>query len=48
MKQRREFLKKITAASVSVSISGSAFGFSAKSYNRIIGVNELIRVATIA
>lgn len=47
MEQRREFLKKITAASVGVGISGSTFGFSAKSYNRIIGANELVRVATI-
>lgn len=47
MEDRRDFLKKITAASVGISFGGSAFGFSAKSYNRIIGANELIRVATI-
>ena len=30
-----------------MAVGGTAFGFSAKSYNRIIGANELIRVATI-
>lgn len=47
MEHRRDFLKKITVASTGIAIGGSAFGFSAKSYNRIIGSNELIRVATI-
>lgn len=47
MEHRRDFLKKITVASTGIAIGGSAFGFSAKSYNRIIGANELIRVATI-
>ncbi|MEO6684593.1 MAG: Gfo/Idh/MocA family oxidoreductase, partial [Dyadobacter sp.] len=47
MEHRRDFLKKITIASTGIAFGGSALGFSAKSYNRIIGANELIRVATI-
>ncbi|GAA4406215.1 Gfo/Idh/MocA family oxidoreductase [Nibrella viscosa] len=47
MEKRRAFIKKVAAGSVGVALGGSAFGFSAKSYNRIIGANELIRVATI-
>lgn len=47
MQDRRSFLKHVTAASVGLAVGNSAFGFSAKSYNRIIGANELIRVATI-
>jgi predicted dehydrogenase len=47
MQNRRDFIKKAAAGSVSMAVGGSAFGFSAKSYNRIIGANELVRVATI-
>ncbi len=47
MQNRRDFIKKAAASSVGMAIGGSAFGFSAKSYNRIIGANELVRVATI-
>lgn len=47
MQNRREFLKIAAAGSVGMGIGASAVGFSAKSYNRIIGANELIRVATI-
>ncbi|WP_138992872.1 Gfo/Idh/MocA family protein [Larkinella sp. C7] len=47
MEKRREFIKKIAAGSASLAVGGTAFGFSAKSYNRIIGANELVRVATI-
>ncbi|WP_159471658.1 Gfo/Idh/MocA family protein [Dyadobacter sp. 3J3] len=47
MEHRRDFLKKIAVASSGIAFGGSALGFSAKSYNRIIGANELIRVATI-
>ncbi|GAB3912411.1 Gfo/Idh/MocA family oxidoreductase [Larkinella knui] len=47
MEKRREFIKKIAAGSASLAVGGTAFGFSAKSYNRIMGANELIRVATI-
>ncbi|HEY0110611.1 MAG TPA: Gfo/Idh/MocA family oxidoreductase, partial [Fibrella sp.] len=47
MQNRRDFIKKVAAGSVGIAIGGSASGFSAKSYNRIIGANELVRVATI-
>ncbi len=47
MENRREFIKKVTATTAGIAIGGTAFGFSAKSYNRIIGANELIRLATI-
>ncbi|WP_046246154.1 Gfo/Idh/MocA family oxidoreductase [Hymenobacter terrenus] len=52
MQKRRDFIKTAALASVGVALGGSAYGFgtsrfSAKSYNRIIGANELIRVATI-
>ncbi|ADB42527.1 Gfo/Idh/MocA family oxidoreductase [Spirosoma linguale] len=47
MQNRRDFIKKAAAGSVGMAVGGTAFGFSAKSYNRIIGANELVRVATI-
>ncbi|MFD1143589.1 Gfo/Idh/MocA family oxidoreductase [Larkinella insperata] len=47
MQNRRDFLKQATAGSVGVAVGGALVGFSPKSYNRIIGANELIRVATI-
>ncbi len=47
MQNRRTFIKNITATSAGLAIGGSAFGFSAKSYNRIVGANELVRIATI-
>ena len=47
MQNRRNFIKQVAAGSVGVAVGGSAYGFSAKSYNRIIGANELVRVATI-
>jgi predicted dehydrogenase len=47
MVNRREFLKTTAAGSLGIAIGGTAVGFSAKSYNRIIGANDLIRVATI-
>jgi predicted dehydrogenase len=43
MQNRREFIKQ-TAAGV---VGGALVGFSPRSYNRIIGANDLIRVATI-
>ncbi|GEO05143.1 dehydrogenase [Adhaeribacter aerolatus] len=43
---RREFMKKAGLGTVGLALS-STFGFSAKSYNRIIGANELVRIATI-
>ncbi|SOD92495.1 Gfo/Idh/MocA family protein [Spirosoma fluviale] len=47
MQNRREFIKTVAAGSAGVAVGGTAYGFSAKSYNRIIGANELVRVATI-
>ncbi|MDB5239394.1 MAG: oxidoreductase protein [Spirosoma sp.] len=47
MQKRREFIKKIAAGSVGMAVGGGAFGFSPKSYNRIMGANELVRVAAI-
>ena len=47
MSNRRDFIKKAAAGSVGIAVGGSAFGFTAKSYSRIIGANELVRVATI-
>ena len=41
---RREFIKKSTAATVGISALGS-LGFSAKSYGNIIGANDRINVA---
>ena len=43
-KNRREFLKKTTLATVGISSMG-AIGFSAKSYGKIIGANERLNVA---
>ncbi|GAB2551935.1 Gfo/Idh/MocA family protein [Spirosoma aerophilum] len=47
MQNRRKFIKTVAAGSAGVVVGGTAYGFSAKSYNRIIGANELVRVATI-
>lgn len=52
MEKRRDFIKKvgITTAALTVGqkfFSGSAMGFTAKSYNRIIGANDRIHVAAI-
>ncbi len=49
---RRAFIKKVSLGAAALSIGDSvlgrsAHGFSAKSYNRIIGANERINIATI-
>ena len=44
---RRSFIKKTAAASVAVSLGGILPSFSAKSYGRIIGANEKIRVSVM-
>ncbi len=44
---RRSFIKKSTAASVAVSLGGILPSFSAKSYGRIIGANEKLRVSVM-
>lgn len=47
MDNRRDFIKKAAASSAGLAIGGAAFGFSAKSYNNIIGANDRIHVAAI-
>lgn len=52
MEKRREFIKKAGIATAAITVGtkffgGSAFGFSASSYNRIIGANDAIRVGVI-
>jgi predicted dehydrogenase len=44
---RRSFIKKTTAASAAISIGGILPAFSAKSYGRIMGSNERIRVSVM-
>ena len=47
MDNRRDFMKKVAVTSAGLAIGGTAFGFSAKSYNNIIGANDRIHVAAI-
>jgi len=47
MTTRRECIKKTIAGSAMLSIGGILSGFSASSYNRIIGSNERIRLSVI-
>ncbi|MFD2146985.1 twin-arginine translocation signal domain-containing protein [Mucilaginibacter antarcticus] len=47
MEKRREFIKKAAIAAGGIAIGTKTFGFTAKSYNRIIGANERINVAII-
>ncbi len=42
---RRDFIKKISLGSAALTFGGTAVGFNAKSYSRIIGANDRIRVA---
>jgi hypothetical protein len=44
---RRSFIKKTTTASAAISIGGILPAFSAKSYGRIIGSNERIKVSVM-
>ena len=44
---RRSFIKKTTVASAALSFSGILPAFSAKSYGRIIGSNERIKIGVI-
>ena len=44
---RRDFIKKVGAGAVSLSIGGVLPGFSASSYQRIIGANERVNIAMI-
>jgi hypothetical protein len=42
---RRDFIKKTAGTSALIAVGGIAPGFTAKSYGRIIGANEKIRVS---
>ena len=42
---RRDFLKKVTAGAAGIAVGGSAMGMSAKSYGRIIGSNDRLKIA---
>jgi predicted dehydrogenase len=44
---RREFVKKVGLGSTALTIGGTAFGFSAKSYSQIKGANDRIRIAVV-
>ena len=44
---RRDFIKKVTAGTAGVAVSGSAMGMSARSYGRIIGANDRLTVGII-
>ena len=46
-KSRRDFIKDIGMSSAGLAIGGLGLGFTAKSYSRIMGSNERIRVAII-
>ena len=47
MTTRRDFIKKVTASTAALSFGGVLEGFSAKSYNNIVGANERIKVGAI-
>ena len=47
MENRRDFIKKITTGTAGLAIGGAAIGMNAKSYGRIMGANEKVRVAVI-
>ena len=44
---RRDFIKKVGIGSTALTLGGSALGFSAKSYSRIQGANDRIRVGVV-
>ena len=44
---RRDFLKKTTAASAAITVGGVLPGLSAKSYGRVYGANETVRVSVM-
>lgn len=47
MTTRRDFIKKFAISTTALSIGGVLPGFSAKSYKKIIGANERIRIGAI-
>lgn len=47
MTTRRNFIKKVSIGTAAASVGGVLPGFSAKSYNNIVGANDIIRMAAI-
>lgn len=47
MTSRRNFIKKMAAGTAAMTVGGVLPGFSAKSYNNIVGANEKIKLAAI-
>ncbi|MDR2039157.1 MAG: Gfo/Idh/MocA family oxidoreductase [Bacteroidales bacterium] len=47
MENRRDFLKKISAGSAAIAIGGVGLGLSTKSYGRVLGANDKVRVGVI-
>ena len=47
MENRRDFIKKISAGSAAMLIGGAGLGLSAKSYARVLGANDKIRVGIV-
>ena len=44
---RRSFLKKTALGTTGLTLGAATLGFSAKSYNSILGANDRINVCTI-
>ncbi len=47
MTTRREFIKNVAIGTAAMSVGGVLPGFSAKSYNNIVGANERIRMGAV-
>jgi len=45
MSNRRDFIRKVTAGTAGIAAGSSAMGMSARSYGRIMGANDRIRIA---
>jgi len=47
MENRREFIKKVSAGSAAMLLGGAGFNLSAKSYSRVLGANDKVRVGIV-
>ena len=47
MESRREFIKKVSAGSAAMLIGGAGYNMNAKSYSRILGANDKVRVGIV-
>ena len=47
MESRRDFLKKVSAGSAVMAIGGAGMGLSAKSYAKVLGANDKVRVGIV-